>query len=98
MNVDVVFSVLGVGDKRLDQELTKDTSDSLNLDILGSTSLNPFPGLSPSLVQAEKTALASTLDQLVWFGDKLGPGGQEPRVDDLSLVEDILHGSVFGEV
>lgn len=35
---------------------------------------------------------------MVGFGDKLGAGSEEPRVGDLSLVKDILHGKVVGEV
>lgn len=85
-------------DERLDQELTQDTGDGLNLDVLGGTSLNPLSGLSPGLVQGEETALASSLDQLVGLSDELGTGRQQPRVGDLSLVEDILDGGVFGEV
>jgi hypothetical protein len=84
--------------ERLNQELTEDTGDGLNLNILGGTSLNPIPGLSPGLVQGEQTALAATLDQLIGFGNELGAGGQEPREGDLSLVEDILNSLVIGEV
>lgn len=84
--------------ERLDEELTQHTGDVLNLDLLGGTSLNPLPGLRPGLVQGQKTALASTLDQLIGLRNELGAGGQQPRVGDLGLVEDILDGLVIGEV
>jgi hypothetical protein len=98
VNVDVVLSLLGVRHEGLNEELTQDTGDSLNLDVLGGTGLNPLTGLSPGLVQGEETALASALDQLIGLSDKLGAGDQEPRVGDLSLVKDILDGLVIGEV
>lgn len=82
----------------LHQELAENTSDSLNLDILRGTSLNPVPGLSPGLVQGEQTALTPTLDQLIGFGDKLSTGGQKPREGDLRLVKDILNSLILGEV
>ena len=87
-----------MGHERLNEELTQDTGDSLNLDVLGSTSLNPLTGLSPGLVQSEETALATTLDQLIGLRNELGAGHQQPRVGDLSLVEHILDGLVIGEV
>lgn len=98
MDVDVVFGLLRVRNEGLDEELTEDTSDGLNLDFLCSTSLNPFPSLSPSLVETKKTALATALDQLVGFGNELGAGSEEPRIGDLSLVKNILHSKVVGEV
>ena len=98
VDVNVVLGLLRVRDERFNEELAENASDGLNLDVLCGTSLNPLLSFLPGLVQSEKAGLSSPLDQLVWFGDKLGPGGQEPWVDDLSLVKDILHGSVFGEV
>lgn len=98
VDVDVVFSLLRVRNEGLDEELTEDTSDGLNLDFLCSTSLNPFPSLSPGLVETKETALSTALDQLVGFGNELGAGSEEPRVGDLSLVKDILHSKVVGEV
>lgn len=98
MDVNVVLGLLGVRHERLNQELTQDTGDGLNLDVLGGAGLNPLAGLRPGLVQGEKTALASALDQLIGLRDELGAGGQEPRVGDLGLVEDILDGLVIGEV
>lgn len=76
VDVDVVFGILGVRDKRLDEELTEDTRDSLDLNVLARTSLNPFFGLRPGLVEAEQSTLASPLDQLVWFGNELGTGSE----------------------
>lgn len=84
--------------KGFHEELTKDTSDTLNLDILGGASFDPFLGLGPGLIESEETALSSPLDQLVWFGDELGAGSEKPWVDDLGLTEDILDRSVFREV
>lgn len=98
VDVDVVFGTLRVRDKRLDEELTEDTRDSLDLNVLARTSLDPFFSLRPGLVEAEQATLASPLDQLVWFGNELGTGSEQPRVDDLCLVEDILDSGVFGEI
>ena len=84
--------------ERLDQELTEDARNGLDLNILGGTSLNPLLGLLPGLIQRQETTLASSLDQLVWFGDKLGAGGQQPRVGDLGLVQDILDSGILGEI
>lgn len=98
VDVDIVFGVLGMGDEGLDEELTKDTGDSLNLDGLCGASLDPFTSLGPGFVESQETALTSSLDQLVWFGDELGARGQQPGIGDLSLVQDILDSSVFGEV
>jgi hypothetical protein len=98
VDVNVVFSLLGVRNEGLNQELTEDTSDGLNLDILGGTCLNPLTGLSPGLVEGEQTALTPTLDQLIGLRNELGTGGEEPRESDLSLVEDILHSLVLREV
>lgn len=98
MDVDVVLSLLGVRNERLNEELTENAGDRLNLNVLGSTGLNPFPGLGPGLVQGQKATLSTSLDQLVGLGHELGTGGQQPGVADLSLVEDILDGNIFGKV
>lgn len=98
VDVDVVLGFLGVRNEGLDKELAEHTDDGLNLLFLCSTSLNPIPSLSPSLVQSEQTALASPLDQLVGLGHELRSGGQQPRVCNLCLVENILHRKVVGEV
>jgi hypothetical protein len=98
VDVDVVLSLLRVGNERLNQELAKNTGDSLNLDLLASTSLNPLSGLGPGLVQSEQTTLTPSLNQLIWLSDELGAGSQQPRVDNLRLVQDILHSGVFREV
>jgi hypothetical protein len=87
-----------VGNHRLDEELAQNTGNVLNLNLLGGAGLNPLPSLSPGLVEGEEAGLASTLDQLIGLSDELGAGDEEPRVGDLSLVEDILDGLVFGEV
>jgi hypothetical protein len=85
-DVDVVLSVLRVGNERLDEELTKNTDDVLNLLGLRGTLSNPSPGLGPGLVEGQETALASPLDQLVGLRDELGAGLEQPGVGDLGLV------------
>jgi hypothetical protein len=98
VDVDVVFGLLGVRNEGLDKEMAEHTDNGLDLDFLCSTALNPLPRLSPGLVQSEETALASSLDQLIWFSHELGSGHQQPWVCDLSLVENVLYGKVVGEV
>ena len=97
-DVDVVLGVLGVRHERLDQELSQDTIDSLDSLGLASTLLNPSSSLSPGLVQGQKTALASSLDELIGLCDKLGSRLEQPGVLDLGLVKDVLGGSICGEV
>ena len=84
--------------ERLDQELSQDTIDSLDSMGLASTLLNPSSSLSPGLVQGQKTALASSLDELIGLCDKLGTRLEQPGVLDLGLVKDVLGGSICGEV
>ena len=98
VDVDVVLGVLGVRHERLDQELSQDTIDSLDSLGLASTLLNPSSGLSPGLVQGQKAALASSLDELIGLCDELGARLVQPRVLDLGLVKDVLGGSTLGEV
>lgn len=87
-----------MGNHRLNQEVTKDTNDVLNLNVLASAGLNPLTGLGPSLVQSKQTALTTTLDQLIGLSNELSTGSEEPWVGNLSLVKDILNGLVFREV
>jgi hypothetical protein len=87
-----------VGHEGLNKELTQNTGDGLNEDLLGGAGLNPLTSLSPGLVQGEETALATALDQLVGLSNELGAGDQQPWVGNLGLVEDILDALVFGEV
>lgn len=84
--------------KGLDQELSQDTVNSLDSLLLAGTLLNPSSGLGPGLVQGQKTALASSLDELVGLCDKLGTGLEQPGVLDLGLVEDVLGRGIRGEV
>jgi hypothetical protein len=95
VDVDVVLGVLGVRHERLDQELSQDTIDSLDSLGLAGTLLNPSSGLSPGLVQGQKAALASSLDELIGLCDELGARLVQPGVLDLGLVKDIL-GRVLG--
>ena len=85
-------------DKRLDEELPEDTLDVLDLLFLGGTLSNPRLCFRPGLVEGKKTALASPLDQLIWLGDELGAGNEEPWVGDLGLVEDVVDILVIGKV
>lgn len=87
-----------MGNEGLDQELPQYTIDSLDALLLSCPRLDPFPRLSPGLVQREQTALASPLDQLVWLCDELGSGSEEPWVCGLGLVEHALDVLISGEV
>jgi hypothetical protein len=89
---------LGVRHERLDQELSQDTIDSLDSLGLASTLLNPSSGLGPGLVQGQKAALASSLDELIGLCDELGAGLVQPGVLDLGLVKDVLGRLVCAEV
>lgn len=89
---------MGVRNKRLNKELSQDTSGVLNLLLCTSSLSNPSLSLSPGLVQGQETALSSSLDELIGLGDELGVGLEEPRVGDLSLVQDIINVGVLGEV
>lgn len=84
--------------ERLNQELSEDTINSLDSLGLAGALLNPCSGLSPGLVQGQKAALASSLDELVGLCNKSGTRLVQPGVLDLSLIEDILGGSTLGEV
>lgn len=75
-----------MGHKRFHEELSQETSDGLNFLLFAGSSCNPCFGLRPGLVQSEKPALASSLDQLIWFGHELQAGLQEPRERGLCLV------------
>jgi hypothetical protein len=98
VDADVGLSFLSVGNHGLNEEVTENTNDVLNLDILASAGLNPLTSLSPGLVQGKQTALTTALDQLIGLRDELGAGGKQPWVVDLSLVKDILGGLILGEV
>ena len=74
VDVDIILSVLGMGNERLDQELPQNTGNVLDLLNLSGALSNPGLGLGPGFVQSQKTALASALDQLVRLRDKLGIG------------------------
>lgn len=82
----------------LNQELSQDTIDSLDSLGFAGTLLNPSSSLSPGLVQGQKTALASSLDELIGLCDKLGARLEQPGVLDLGLVKDVLGGSIRGKV
>lgn len=84
--------------ERLDQELSEDTINSLDSLVLAGTLLNPCSGFSPGLVQGQKAALASSLDELIGLCNKSGARLVQPGVLDLSLIKDVLGGSTLGEV
>lgn len=98
IDVDVVFGVLRMWHKRLDQELTEDTSHCLNLLFLSCSLLNPSSGFCPTLVETEQTTLASSLDELVRLCDELAAGLLQPGVCSLGLVEDSRYLLIFREV
>ena len=82
----------------LDQERPEDTVDGLHPLDLASTCRDPLFGLRPGLVESEKTALASSLDQLVRLCDELCTALQQPRIGDLGLAQDALDVGAFGEI
>jgi hypothetical protein len=87
-----------MGHKRLDEELPQNASGVLNLLLLTGSLSNPSLSLGPGLVQGQKTALSSSLDELIGLGDELGVGLEKPRVGDLSLVQDVGNVGIFREV
>ena len=84
--------------KRLNQEISKDALNVLNLLRLPGSLSNPSPRLRPGLVQSEQTALASALDELIRLRDELDTGLEEPWVCDLGLVENGIDVGILGEV
>ena len=98
VNVDVILLLLLVRHEWLDEELSQNTMYRLDLlDLAGSLS-NPRLGLGPRLVEGQKTALASPLDQLIWLCDKLGTGLEKPWIGDLGLVQNVLDLGILGEM
>jgi len=97
VDVDVVFGVLWVRHKRLNEELSQNASSVLDLLLLSSSLSDPGLGFSPGLVQGQETTLASTLDELIGLCDEFGARLQKPRVGHLSLVQDILNVGILGE-
>ena len=87
-----------MGHERLDKELAKDALCVLDLLSLTGALSNPGLGLSPGLVESKETALATALDQLIGLGDEAGAILEEPRVGDLSLVENAVHIGILSEV
>jgi hypothetical protein len=98
VDVDVVLSVLGVGHKRLDEELPQNTVDCLDLLLLACPRLDPLTSLGPGLVEGQQAALASPLDQLIWLCDELCSRDEQPGVCDLGLVEDALDVGIGSKV
>ena len=70
VDVNVVFGVGGMRYEWLDKEMSQNTLYSLDLLSLASAGLYPSTSFRPRLVQGQKTALSSTLDQLIGFGDE----------------------------
>ena len=98
VDVNVVLRPLRMRHKRLDQKLPQHARDRLHLLRLARLLRHPGAGLGPGLVEGEQAALAAALDQLVGLGHELGPGGQQPGVGGLGLVEHGLRRLVLGEV
>lgn len=96
--VNIILGFLGVGHERLNEELAKDALCVLDLLRLTGALSNPGLGLSPGLVESKETALATALDQLIGLGDEAGALLEEPRVGDLSLVENTVHIGILSEV
>ena len=85
-------------DKGLDQEISKGANNRLDLLLLTSSGLDPRSGFRPGLVEGKQPALASSLDQLVWFGDEFHAGGQQPWVGGFRSVEYTLVVGTFREI
>jgi hypothetical protein len=98
VDVDIVFSILGMGHKRLDQELSEVANNVLDLLLLARSLLNPGSCFGPGLVESQETTLASSLDQLIWLCDKLGAWSLQPWVCGFGLVEDSGDLLIFREI
>jgi len=70
VNVDVVLSICRMRYEGFHKEIPQVTSNSLDLLLLASSCLYPSSSFRPGLVKAKQTTLASSLDQLIWFGDE----------------------------
>lgn len=82
----------------LDEELAQNTGGVLDLLLLAGALSDPGLGLGPGLVEGQETALATALDQLIGLRDELGAGLEEPRVGDLSLVQNTLDVGILSKV
>jgi hypothetical protein len=105
VDVDVVLCLLGMGNKWFDEEVGQVSLDMLNLEKrvnscflaekishllqFASAFFNPLSALFPALVETQEPALASSLDQHVWFGDEFPPIA-DPGVQGLGAIEDLL--------
>lgn len=81
-----------------DEELSKVSLHRFHLLELPSASFDPFPSFGPCLVKSQKTALATTLNQLIWFGHEFGAWCKQPWICGLGLVEYALDIGVLGKV
>ena len=98
IDVDVVFGILWMWYERLDQELSQDAFDALDLLWLACAGLDPFSGFRPSFVESKESALSTALDQLIWLSHELGTWSQQPGICDFGLVKHIPRGCVFREI
>ena len=98
VDVDIVFGPLWVRHERLDQELPEHANHRLDLLGLASASSDPGLGLWPRLVEGQEATLPSPLDELIRLRDELGARGEQPRVGNLGLVEDVGDLGVLREV
>lgn len=90
VDVDVVLGLLRMGHKGFNEKLPQETGDRLNFLLLARSGCDPGFGLRPGLVEGEETALASSLDQLIWLGHQLQSRLQQPWECSLCLVEDAI--------
>lgn len=98
IDIDVIFLLALVRHKWLDQEVPENSLHTLDINLLGCTLLNPFPGLRPSLVQGQQPQLPSPLDQLIWFGNESSSGSEEKWVCGLRCIENSNGVTIWGEV
>lgn len=71
VDTDVVLGLLRMRQEGLEDERVECSRDLFNLARLSGTFLDPFSGDLVVLVDAKKTGLSSSLDQLIGLGDEL---------------------------
>ena len=97
ININVIFSFLRMRDEWLNQEISEDTLHRLHLLSLASSFLDPLAAFRPRFVDCQETTLASSFDQLIWFGDPFSVWSKQPWILCFGFVEDRFRGFVFRE-